>query len=147
MNENLKEIFGKKIQSTLEGLGNNKVQDILDEMGMIDENGYCPYTAEEIFTAGIEWVFGEIFGWTLDDVDFNKEYEFKGITESRESKGTLKKLINEIEKPNFKEDEVKDDWEHIQDFIEKLGHFPKDSDELNVLINYVLNKKIESYLE
>lgn len=37
------------------GLSNNRVQDILDEMGMIDENGYCPYTAEEIFRAGVEW--------------------------------------------------------------------------------------------
>jgi hypothetical protein len=39
------------------------------------------------------------------------------------------------------EDEVKDNWEYIQDFIGKLGHFPKDSDELDVLINYVLVKK------
>ena len=39
------------------------------------------------------------------------------------------------------EDEVKDNWEYIQDFIGKLGHFPKDSDELDVLINYVLDKK------
>ena len=70
MNENLKEIFGKKIQSTFGGLSNNKVQDILEEMGMLDENGYCPYTAEETFKAGVEWTFKEFFGWTLDDVDF-----------------------------------------------------------------------------
>lgn len=35
---------------------NHQVQDILDEMGMIDENGYCPHTVEEIFRAGIEWL-------------------------------------------------------------------------------------------
>jgi hypothetical protein len=96
--DNLKETYSKKIQDVLGGLGNNKIQDILDEMGMIDENGYCPYTAEEIFTAGVEWTFKEIFGWTLDDADFNKEYEFKGIAEPREAKGTLKKLIDGIEK-------------------------------------------------
>ena len=36
-------------------LSNHQVQDILDDMGMIDENGNCPYTAEEIFRAGIEY--------------------------------------------------------------------------------------------
>lgn len=38
-------------------LGNNEVQDILEEMGMLDENGNCPYTAEEIFKAGIAYAF------------------------------------------------------------------------------------------
>lgn len=38
-------------------LGNNKVQDILEEMGMIDDDGNCPYTAEEIFKAGIAYAY------------------------------------------------------------------------------------------
>jgi hypothetical protein len=38
----------------LESLSNNKVQDILEEMGILDKNGNCPYTVEEIFKAGIE---------------------------------------------------------------------------------------------
>ena len=38
---------------TLE-LSNHEVQDILEDMNMIDDNGNCPYTAEEIFKAGIE---------------------------------------------------------------------------------------------
>lgn len=33
---------------TLE-LSNHEVQDILENMNMIDDNGNCPYTAEEIF--------------------------------------------------------------------------------------------------
>ena len=37
------------------GLSNHEVQDILEELGMIDENGNCPYTAEEIFKAGVEY--------------------------------------------------------------------------------------------
>lgn len=41
----------------LKTLGNNQIQDILEEMEMIDEEGNCPYTAEEIFKAGIEYVF------------------------------------------------------------------------------------------
>ena len=36
-------------------LSNHQVQDILDDKGMIDENGNCPYTAEEIFKAGVEY--------------------------------------------------------------------------------------------
>ena len=34
---------------------NHQVQDILDDMGMIDDKGCCPYTVEEIFRAGVEW--------------------------------------------------------------------------------------------
>ena len=40
---------------TLLELSNHQVQDILDDMGMIDENGNCPYTAEEIFKAAVEY--------------------------------------------------------------------------------------------
>jgi hypothetical protein len=36
-------------------MGNNQIQDILEELGMIDENGNCPYTCEEIFKAGIRY--------------------------------------------------------------------------------------------
>ena len=32
-------------------LSNHEVQDILEDMNMIDDNGNCPYTAEEIFKA------------------------------------------------------------------------------------------------
>ena len=38
-------------------LGNNQVQDILEDMGMLDDNGRCPHTAEEIFKAGMEHAF------------------------------------------------------------------------------------------
>lgn len=41
----------------LETLGNNQIQDILDEIGIIDDDGNCPYTAEEIFKAGIAYAF------------------------------------------------------------------------------------------
>ena len=42
-------------------LSNHQVQDILDDMGMIDENGNCPYTAEEIFKAGIEYAVSKAY--------------------------------------------------------------------------------------
>ena len=38
-------------------LGNNQVQDILEDMGMLDDNGQCPHTAEEIFKAGMEHAY------------------------------------------------------------------------------------------
>ena len=55
----------KRIESEFDGddillslsLGNNQVQDILEDMGMLDENGRCPHTAEEIFKAGMEHAF------------------------------------------------------------------------------------------
>lgn len=44
---------------TLE-LSNHEVQDILEDMNMIDDNGNCPYTAEEIFKAGIEYALDNL---------------------------------------------------------------------------------------
>lgn len=38
----------------LTNLSNCQIQDILEDLGML-ENGNCPYTAEEIFKAGIEY--------------------------------------------------------------------------------------------
>jgi len=37
----------------------NQIQDILDELGMIDENGYCPHTAEEIFQEGMIYALND----------------------------------------------------------------------------------------
>lgn len=42
----------------LSELSTHKIQDILENLGMIDENGKCPYTAEEIFRAGLEYSIG-----------------------------------------------------------------------------------------
>lgn len=41
-------------------LSNCQIQDILEEFGML-ENGNCPYTAEEIFKAGIEYAINKGF--------------------------------------------------------------------------------------
>ena len=55
----LKKIEPKKLgaDDILPYLGNNQVQDILEDMGMLDDNGQCPHTAEEIFKAGMEHAF------------------------------------------------------------------------------------------
>ena len=42
-------------------LSNHQAQDILDDMGMIDENGNCPYTAEEIFKSGVEYAYKKTY--------------------------------------------------------------------------------------
>lgn len=43
--------------NVLPSLGNSQVQDILEDMGMLDDNGYCSHTAEEIFKAGMEYQY------------------------------------------------------------------------------------------
>lgn len=58
---------------TLE-LSNHEVQDILDDMNMIDDNGNCPYTAEEIFNAGIEYAFKVSINWLKDNLDLEHDY-------------------------------------------------------------------------
>lgn len=45
----------EELLNKLSMIGNNQIQDILEELGMIDENGNCPYTCEEIFKAGIRY--------------------------------------------------------------------------------------------
>ena len=46
------------MEQFLLNLSNHQVQDILEELGML-ENGNCPYTAEEIFKAGIEYAINK----------------------------------------------------------------------------------------
>lgn len=58
----------------LSELGNNQVQDILDDMDMLDENGRCPYTAEEIFKAGMEYAFNLSTKWLNDNIDLEHDY-------------------------------------------------------------------------
>ena len=57
-------------------LSNHQVQDILDDMGMIDENGNCPYTAEEIFKAGVEFAEKKIVEkcWRWVTENFYEDY-------------------------------------------------------------------------
>ena len=58
---------------TLE-LSNHEVQDILEDMNMIDNNGNCPYTAEEIFNAGVEYAFNISLNWLKDNIDLEHNY-------------------------------------------------------------------------
>lgn len=58
---------------TLE-LSNHEVQDILDDMNMLDDDGYCPYTSEEIFKAGVEYAFKVSINWLKDNMDLEHNY-------------------------------------------------------------------------
>ena len=58
----------------LSEIGNHQIQDILDDMGMIDEHGYCSYTAEEIFRAGMEYAFNLSSKWLNDNIDLEHDY-------------------------------------------------------------------------
>ena len=54
-------------------LSNHQVQDILEELGML-ENGNCPYTAEEIFKAGMEYAINKGLLWLDKNIDFEHNY-------------------------------------------------------------------------
>lgn len=58
----------------LSELGNNQTQDILEDMDMLDENGNCPYTAEEIFKAGMEYAINLSKKWLNDNIDLEHDY-------------------------------------------------------------------------
>lgn len=63
-----------KEQKPILELSNHQVQDILDNMGMIDDNGTCPYTAEEIFKACIEYAFNVSLKWLKENMDLEHDY-------------------------------------------------------------------------
>ena len=48
--------------------------------------------------------------------------------ETRCKEEAYNEVLSYLDTLEVKEDKVKDNWECIQDFIEKLGHFPKDCD-------------------
>ena len=54
-------------------LSNHQLQDILEELGML-ENGNCPYTAEEILKAGMEYAINKGLLWLDDNIDFEHDY-------------------------------------------------------------------------
>ena len=58
----------------LSELGNSQTQDILEDMGMLDENGRCLYTAEEIFKAGMEHAINLSTKWLNDNIDLEHDY-------------------------------------------------------------------------
>ena len=74
----------------LSELGNSKTQDILEELGIL-ENGKCQCTVEEIFKAGIEYNIELTIGWLKENMDL--EHNFPSNDEE---------LINTYIK-NFKE--------------------------------------------
>lgn len=61
------------MEQFLLNLSNHQVQDILEELGML-ENGNCPYTAEEIFKAGMEYAIDKGLSWINDNIDFEHNY-------------------------------------------------------------------------
>lgn len=69
----------------LSELGNNQVQDILEEIGMLDENGLCPYTVEEIFKSGMEYAIQMSEEWWQDNFSYTDEIceKYNNIREYR----------------------------------------------------------------
>ncbi len=69
----------------LSELGNNQVQDILEEIGMLDENGQCPYTVEEIFKSGMEYAIQMSEEWWQDNFSYTDEIceKYNNIREYR----------------------------------------------------------------
>lgn len=69
----------------LSELGNNQVQDILEEIGMLDENGQCPYTVEEIFKSGMEHAIKMSEEWWQDNFSYTDEVceKYNNIREYR----------------------------------------------------------------
>lgn len=60
-------------------LSNHQVQDILEELGMIDDNGNCPYTAEEIFKSALEYSASYYVKTNKREWSEEDEYNFNTI--------------------------------------------------------------------
>ena len=55
-------------------ISNHQIQDVLERMGMLDDNGQCPYTTEEVFKGGMEFGFDEVIKWLRNNVDSDHDY-------------------------------------------------------------------------
>ena len=97
--------------------------------------------------------FDAISSWLRDHVSryINSEYnEFHHCTEYD---GTIdvERLIADLKvaldngafdvDAAFDTREPRDNWEYIKEFCDKFGRIPKDMDELDALVSYVMNKK------
>jgi len=61
------------MEQFLLNLSNHQIQDILQEIGML-EDGNCSYTAEEIFKAGMEYAINKGILWLNENIDFEHNY-------------------------------------------------------------------------
>ena len=79
-------------------------------------------------------------------IDFVKSrlagfHDCKRFTDWLEKQGEQKQVID------YSDSFPKDNWELIHEFVNKFGRIPKDEDELNVLIEYVLKRQKPAWSE
>jgi len=64
------------MQKILLNISNHQLQNILEDMDMLDDNGNCPYTAEEILKAGMEYAVNKNCEWLRNNW---RKYVYKDI--------------------------------------------------------------------
>ena len=60
-------------------ISNHQVQDILEDIGLLDNEGKCTFTVEEIFREGAEFIFKAVLKWLRENVD--PEHDYPNSTE------------------------------------------------------------------
>ena len=97
--------------------------------------------------------FNAISSWLRDNVHNYINREFNEFHHTVEYDGTIniEKLITDLKAAvdngafdvdaAFDTREPRDNWEYIKEFCDKFGRIPKDMDELDALVSYVMDKK------
>ena len=97
--------------------------------------------------------FEVISSWLRDHIrryinseynEFHHCFEYDGTINVEELIDDLKVVIDnnafDVDAA-FDARESRDNWEYIKEFCDKFGRMPKDMDELDVLVSYVMNKR------
>jgi hypothetical protein len=84
-----------------------------------------------------ERIMKVIYGWICIQPSqfFDKGFSKEEMLSWLEKQGEQKQAID------YSDSFPKDNWELIHEFVNKFGRIPKDEDELNVLIEYVLRRQ------
>ena len=92
--------------------------------------------------------------WTDENVypatEEQRSLLFKKMRETEYEWNAEKKELKNIDQKqviNYPDNLPKDNWELIHEFVNKFGRIPKDEDELNVLIEYVLKRQRPTWSE
>lgn len=118
---------------------------------------YIPATKEQrdlLFTkmkdAGYEWDWLNKELKKIEQNSFESDSVEKAMCKAgyewSEETHQLKKIEQE-QTIDYPENLPKDNWELVHEFVEKFGRIPKDEDELNALVEYILKRQKSAWSE
>jgi hypothetical protein len=83
------------------------------------------------------------YEWDAEKKELKKIVDEEQIKKNLQN-NSFRRMFEQKQVIDYPDSLPKDNWELTHEFVEKFGRIPKDEDELNVLIQYVLKRKNHS---